>query len=848
MTGRQAAIRVIRVTLRLHVLGGLSLESPRPHSLGRRPLALLALLAMAGERGISRDKIVAMLWPESDDERARSSLSQALYAIRRAMNGGGDPVSGTTVLTLNDGVITTDVAAFERSCELGDLGAAVQAYSGPFLDGFFVKGAAAFEEWTEQHRARLQTRYVSCLTRLAQAAEAASAHEDAARWWRQLAALDPSHTTAIRGAMEALAALGDRGGAIKLYRVHAAHVQREFEVEPDHALTALADELTRNGSLAGPEGDQLRPARRDDGASRLPTTVDRELGTSTPGVTPRRGSRITSVPVIAALTGLVAIGVVVVTNQPAGGAGETQAGEVAIGLFENRTPDTVMARLADVAATSIAQLLSESQRATVVDLRDSIARGTLPEATVRTEFGRVAGRSRAEHLVQGYFESSGDSVTAVAQVVDAHSGRIEYQLDAVSVPRATRDSIVRPLQELVGGAIMALNDTLFRASWGGLRPPRYSAYNEFMQGVDALVQQGEEIAIRHLLKAMTLDTEFVQAKLWYLEQAQVVGDQPARIDSVRAALVAQRPRMNAYNQAATDRQFTMFDRRLEDRYTAARRMVALAPHSPDALVLMAQAAMSTRRYRRAIEALHRLRESPGWLLDLGQHRLWDLWAHRWTGDYAGGIAEWRQWVAERPNDQSVCRRGFMQLAAAGREKEVDSLLVACVGAPAPTEAVATALNNAGLNYRASGYAREAERAFTRLLTVRMDQAARDTSVRFQVAKAHMELGQWREAYEILWARDFRTRAERVAFAVAAANVGDTASAVAALRVLEGKESTWVDRAAILAALSRRDEAIGLLTAAAQAGVVPMWDGWYLRSDLDPLRSDPRFQRLVEPIN
>ena len=36
-----------------------------------RRLAILALLARAGERGITREKIIGYLWPDSDDERAR---------------------------------------------------------------------------------------------------------------------------------------------------------------------------------------------------------------------------------------------------------------------------------------------------------------------------------------------------------------------------------------------------------------------------------------------------------------------------------------------------------------------------------------------------------------------------------------------------------------------------------------------------------------------------------------------------------------------------------------------------------------------------------------------------------
>src|SRR5437660_5492723 len=51
----------------------------------RKVLALLAYLAV--EQGIhSRDKITALLWPESDEERGKASLRRALAYLRESLN------------------------------------------------------------------------------------------------------------------------------------------------------------------------------------------------------------------------------------------------------------------------------------------------------------------------------------------------------------------------------------------------------------------------------------------------------------------------------------------------------------------------------------------------------------------------------------------------------------------------------------------------------------------------------------------------------------------------------------------------------------------------------------------
>ena len=71
--------------LRLRTFGGLTLaRDDDPPMTGaatqRRRLAILALLAVARDGGMSRDKILGYLWPESGLDQARHTLNQLLYA------------------------------------------------------------------------------------------------------------------------------------------------------------------------------------------------------------------------------------------------------------------------------------------------------------------------------------------------------------------------------------------------------------------------------------------------------------------------------------------------------------------------------------------------------------------------------------------------------------------------------------------------------------------------------------------------------------------------------------------------------------------------------------------------
>src|SRR5206468_9587170 len=105
----------------------------------RKTLALLALLAAAGHRGLSRDKLIGSLWPETDAEHGRGLLNQACYALRRDLQAS-ELFLGSIQLRLNPAAISSDVESFVRAMEEHDPTRAVACYTAPFLDGFYLTG------------------------------------------------------------------------------------------------------------------------------------------------------------------------------------------------------------------------------------------------------------------------------------------------------------------------------------------------------------------------------------------------------------------------------------------------------------------------------------------------------------------------------------------------------------------------------------------------------------------------------------------------------------------------------------------------------------------------------------
>src|SRR5262245_6087446 len=136
----------------------------------RKAQALLAYLASPPGRAHPRDQLASLLWGNSREEQAHTSLRQAIYAIRRALAAGGGPALclAEATVTLDPAAVEVDTVAFERHVAVGTppaLEAATALYQGELLEGLAVS-EPAFEEWLLAERERLRELVLEALARL----------------------------------------------------------------------------------------------------------------------------------------------------------------------------------------------------------------------------------------------------------------------------------------------------------------------------------------------------------------------------------------------------------------------------------------------------------------------------------------------------------------------------------------------------------------------------------------------------------------------------------------------------------------------------------------------------------
>lgn len=207
----------------------------------RKPLALLVLLGVAGERGMTRDKVAGFLWRDGDQERVRGALKQTLYLIRQAL-GSQDVILGSNDLRLNLEMVEPDVTIFEQATARQDALSAVALYHAPFLDGFHLDDAPDFERWVDVQRDRLARAFAAHIERLALAAMAQLKPREAADWWLRLTAHDPLDVRAVSGLLHACLQDGDRPRAIKYAERHMNLLRKELEITPDPEIRRLVEQ------------------------------------------------------------------------------------------------------------------------------------------------------------------------------------------------------------------------------------------------------------------------------------------------------------------------------------------------------------------------------------------------------------------------------------------------------------------------------------------------------------------------------------------------------------------------------------------------------------------------------
>ena len=280
--------------IRLRTLGQLDLESSDGREVRNaltqpKRAALLVYLALAKPRGHHRrDALLALFWPESDIERARNALNQAVHFLRLSLGSGAIiNRAGDDALTLNWDALWCDALEFEEAIAAGHRADALNLYQGELLAGFHVGEAPEFERWLDAERSRYAALFAEALEAVAVERERARDFAAAVIQWKRLAARDPYNARVALRLMQSLAASGDAAGAIRHARVHATLLREELGIAPDADIIAFVQQLQNGDAAKVPRASSSTPSMPDS----IAVTPDRASVPMTEVRTPRKARR-----------------------------------------------------------------------------------------------------------------------------------------------------------------------------------------------------------------------------------------------------------------------------------------------------------------------------------------------------------------------------------------------------------------------------------------------------------------------------------------------------------------------------------------------------------------------------
>ncbi len=196
-----------------------------------KPLAMIIYLSMAPERTASRNHLTDLLWADADLERARQSLRQALWQVRRKL--GDTALSGDADLVTLHLALPADYLEVGSALRNSQFEEAVRLYEGDFLSEFGVPGGAGFEHWADKARDRLRSGWMRALDVLARERLDRGAVREAVMLARRLRDADPGNESVWRFLLETLLLAGDVfGSGIEADALESFLAEERREPEP----------------------------------------------------------------------------------------------------------------------------------------------------------------------------------------------------------------------------------------------------------------------------------------------------------------------------------------------------------------------------------------------------------------------------------------------------------------------------------------------------------------------------------------------------------------------------------------------------------------------------------------
>jgi DNA-binding SARP family transcriptional activator len=261
--GREASAPSGRAAMQARFFGHFELlYNGEPVHLGRngKALAILKCLLANRSRPVSQDHLMGWLWPDSNLKKARWSLNSAIHGLRKLLgrcpsSSSGSGGGSVNYIVLEEGYyrlspdvgVATDIEEFDGRYEqgrrlerMGRAEEAARAYEEAialYRGDYLVEDL--YEDWTMVERERLSNAHVEMLDRLAVYYMERGQLRDSVRACYEVLEKDRCHEDSHRLLMSCYVGLGQRGRALRQYRLCERILSQEYGTTPSPEIQDL---------------------------------------------------------------------------------------------------------------------------------------------------------------------------------------------------------------------------------------------------------------------------------------------------------------------------------------------------------------------------------------------------------------------------------------------------------------------------------------------------------------------------------------------------------------------------------------------------------------------------------
>ncbi len=264
--------------LRIHLFGSPTITCDDvPLNITSQKAQALFYYLVSNRQAHSREKLATLFWGETSERQAKGSLRNTLYELRRNLAPGSKPAEKYVLAESNtlcfdpEADYWLDTEEFEKLLDakansdrlrMDNWGKAVELYRGDFLEGFFIRNAYEFEDWSFFERQRLQRRYLEALTELSDYCGNQGEYEKATVYAIQILSRDNLQENIHRQLMRLYYLAGNRSAALRQYEICKDVIERELGVAPLAETTTLYDQILRQ-ELVEPQPREVEAPTRE---------------------------------------------------------------------------------------------------------------------------------------------------------------------------------------------------------------------------------------------------------------------------------------------------------------------------------------------------------------------------------------------------------------------------------------------------------------------------------------------------------------------------------------------------------------------------------------------------------